>query len=360
VGAARDLPRELTRAGQGSGGMGRGPLSVVFEDASRVRFPLTAVAGGAGMLTRQSLCPFQAFAATRLGADEWEPAEAGLNARQRGQLLHAVLHRVWGGAGRGGISTHAELAALDDMAQFVRRIAVAVMRESFAPGGRNSLPARFPARLLEIEVERLTRLVSEWLEYERRRLPFTVAGTEERAEVTIAGLKLGLRMDRMDRLEDGSLLVIDYKSSDIGPAAWGGERPDDVQLPLYATFAVPDERLEGLVFARVRPGKPEFCGRVRDAAGSLLPGLSARNGLISNPLSEEQLAEWRGLIEELGEDFIAGDARVDPKDPVKTCARCGFHAVCRIYENQPPAALADEDEDARGADEPDGNGGGDG
>ena len=51
-------------------------------------FPLSAISGGAATLTRQSLCPFQAFATVRLAAENFDPAEAGLNARQRGLLLH--------------------------------------------------------------------------------------------------------------------------------------------------------------------------------------------------------------------------------------------------------------------------------
>jgi ATP-dependent helicase/nuclease subunit B len=338
AGLPGELPAELLDEGTS-----RAALSEAFEDGSRIRFPLAAVAGGAGTLTRQSLCPFQAFATARLGAREWEPAETGLNARQRGQLLHDVLHRVWGGRGRGGVSSLAELEAVyertgGELARFVRPIAEGVIRESSAAGG--SLPARFSERLLKLEAERLTRLVAEWLAYERLRLPFTVAGTEQKGTVRIAGLDFTVRLDRVDRVADGSALVIDYKSSDVGPAAWRGERPEDVQLPLYASFAI-EEGLEGLVFGRVRPGNVEFCGRVREVGSSLLTGLSRLNGLVRNPLTDDQVEEWRELIEALGRDFLTGKADLDPKDPVKTCERCHLHAVCRIGENQPLAGAMD-------------------
>jgi RecB family exonuclease len=173
-------------------------------------------------------------------------------------------------------------------------------------------------------------------------MPFVVSETEARRDVTIAGLKLTLRLDRIDRLENGQELIVDYKSSEIGPSAWAGERPDDVQLPLYATFAAPDA-LEGLVFARVRPGQTKFYGRVRDAS-SLQPGLNRQNALVKNPLTGQQLEEWRNKIERLAEDFLAGRADVDPKDPRKTCEQCHLHTVCRIYENQSLAAALDEDD----------------
>jgi ATP-dependent helicase/nuclease subunit B len=339
VGHAKELPAEWMRMDSGA------DLTETYEDASQVPFPYTEVSGGAGTLTRQSLCAFQAFATARLDAEDWEPAEVGLNAKQRGQLLHAVLHRVWAGANEGGIASHAELRALADLRGLVEGRVREVMRESFDPKRRASLPARFPVRYLQLEAERLTRLVTEWLEYERERLPFIVAGTEVKNRVTVAGLTFDLRLDRVDELQNGSRLVIDYKSSEVGPKAWEGHRPDDVQLPLYASFAVKEE-LEGLVIARVRPGKIEFCGRVRDASAMLRSDLKSSNGMVTKPLTDRQLRDWREQIERLGEAFVAGRAEVDPKDPVKTCERCHLHAVCRIYENQPLAAVvAEEDSD---------------
>jgi len=329
-----------------SSGTSAPDLTERFEDGSLIPFPLREIGGGAGTLTRQSLCPFQAFATSRLNAEDWQQAEAGLTPKQRGQLLHAVLHPVWGGRAEGGISSLDELRAISDLRSFVSRTVRTAMEESFDSRRRNSLPERFPARYLELEAERLARLVTEWLEYERERQPFTVAGTEVSREVTVAGLTLTVRLDRVDQLQSGGKLVIDYKTSNVGPSAWAGERPDDVQLPLYATFAEArdtSDDLEGLVFARIRPGEMKFAGRVRNAVGSLRADLSKQSGLVANPLTDEQLQEWREGIERLGENFLAGRADVDPKDPVKTCKSCHLHAVCRIYENQPVAALLDED-----------------
>jgi probable DNA repair protein len=329
LGAPKALLSEVELSG--------GPSTEVFEDFSQLPFALSTMPGGAGTLTRQSLCPFQAFGRARLGGEDWERAEAGLNARQRGQLLHAVLHRVWDGTRADGLASLEELCAVDELRDFVASHVRAAMHEEFSPWNIDALPNRFPARFLELEAERLTALVTEWLGYERLRQPFAVAGTEVKSEVKVAGLSLRLRLDRVDALPDGSRLVIDYKSGEVGPAAWSGERPDDVQLPLYAAYAIP-ERVEGLAFARVRPGDMAFYGRVRNAAGSLQAGLHPATSLMKNPLTEEQLQEWRVIIERLGEDFLAGCADVDPKDGLETCKNCGLHAVCRVYENRAIAA----------------------
>jgi probable DNA repair protein len=321
-----------------------------FADRSMVPFPLSTLRGGASVLTDQSNCAFKAFATSRLEADHWEPASSGLNAKQRGILLHSVLHRIWSGAARGGISSYAELIALPSPGEFVAKHVWRVMSESFEQSRRNSLPDHFPARYLELESERLTGLLTEWLEFERKRIPFTVAKTESKTEVTVAGLTMQLRIDRIDiasnsQVEQASL-VIDYKSSEIGPKVWTGDRPESVQLPLYATFTEPEDGsdLEGLLVAQVRPGKMKFAGRLRDAGASLLPGLAKTNGLLRNPLDGKQLEEWRQIIERLGEEFVAGRAEVDPLDHRKTCERCHLHAVCRINENNLMDLLTDDEE----------------
>ena len=332
------------------------PLTEIFEDTSQIPFTQLsnfrrATVGGAETLTAQSLCPFQSFANKRLNAPAFDPAETGLNARQRGQLLHAVLHHIWSSPSRGGITTHADLLAIPDLESFVRTIVGVVMRESFQPSRRTSLPSRFPARILDLESERLARLVTEWLAYERTRLPFTVAATERKAEVTIAGLRLNLRLDRVDHVSidngqdyEQAALVIDYKSSAVGPTVWRGDRPDDVQLPLYATYAL-RQPIEGLLIAQVRSGETNLCGRAAHATQSLFANLTQRNSLVSDPLTEEQLDAWRLLIERLATDFLSGIATVTPKDPAKTCAACGLHSICRIHDNQPLTTLITEADD---------------
>ncbi len=210
------------------------PLTVAYDDATQLPYPLRDVSGGANVLTTQSQCPFKAFATARLDAKKWDAAEAGLTASERGLLLHEVLHSIWAGPPN-GIRTHAELVARTDLAAFVEGHVRRVL------AGRKCLPVRassMPPRYLELEGARLTVLITEWLRFEQARQPFTVLETEKKTNVSIAGLPLHLRLDRVDRLNDGSLLVIDYKTGDAKAKSWDLPRPDDVQLPLYAGFAL--------------------------------------------------------------------------------------------------------------------------
>jgi ATP-dependent helicase/DNAse subunit B len=333
AGDPKDLPAELA--------VNTAPeaTAVWFEDASRIPFPAGAVAGGSSVLTSQSQCAFKAFATARLGAEGWEPAQAGLSAKQRGQLLHAVLNAIWSGP-PAGLRSHGDLVEIEDLRAFVEGHVQEILNQEMPASAREQMPRRY----WELEATRLVELLTEWLRYEAARAPFEVTGTEVKREEAIAGLALKLRLDRVDRLNDGSFLVIDYKTGDVSPKLWEMPRPDDVQLPLYAGFALERETqpLGGLVFAKVRAGNNCFAGRVGDAKGLLLPGIGASTALVKRKLEVEDLLAWRHYIERMAHEFLEGRADVDPREFPATCDRCGLQAVCRIAELR--TDLDDEDE----------------
>jgi len=57
--------------------------------------PRAAISGGTGVFKDQAACPFRAFGVHRLRAEALEAPPAGLDARERGTLLHAMLALVW-------------------------------------------------------------------------------------------------------------------------------------------------------------------------------------------------------------------------------------------------------------------------
>ncbi len=324
-----------------------------FEDGSQVPFPAGPLRGGANVLTAQSQCPCKAFAVARLGAKDWEPAQAGLTSRQRGALLHEVLKSVWS-APPNGICSHADLLdKLNTLEEFVRGHA----RAALASKALDAVRASMPEAYLALEEVRLVALISEWLRYEAARVPFTVEDVEIETDAHIAGLDLHLRLDRVDRLIDGSLLVIDYKTGDVSPQSWDLPRPDDVQLPQYACFALEQSQREklapdgggspleqpaaegvawlgGLVFAKVRTGNMEFAGRLTDARATLRADLRGNTNFVKKPLTREQLAEWKQYIEQCARDFLTGRALADPRDFPHTCESCGLQTLCRIHEQK--------------------------
>jgi probable DNA repair protein len=300
--------------------------------------------GGAALLTAQSQCAFKAFANGRLGTRDCDAAEDALTPSERGELLHAVLHSAWGGPPN-GIRSRTDLLNLHDLESFVAQHVEAAMLDKQLARVREDMPARY----LELEGIRLTRLVLEWLSYERTRVDFEVVETEAKTTLTLAGVSLDLRLDRLDRLTDGSFLVIDYKTGNVSPKSWELPRPEDVQLPLYAGFGLAEGQIAaGLVFAEVSAGKMCFAGRVVDARATVDSSLKSPSALVKYPMGAEDLMDWREAIEKLATDFINGRADVDPLDAVRTCERCGLQTLCRIKERNP---ISEESEDEGNADE---------
>ena len=304
----------------------------------------TKVGGGATVLRDQATCPFRAFARHRLSARALGTPEVGLDAAERGTLLHRVLSLVWT-----RLKTHAQLMATNEAAinKLVSEIVANAISEAHNKG-MDSLTGRFA----EIENARLCRLVVEWLNYERVRTPFEVVACEQARDVSLSGLSMQLRLDRLDRLDDGTHALIDYKTGVAKIAGWLGERPDEPQLPLY--FQTSEHAVSALAFARVKRGAR---GKVFGFDGvSAAENLLLDVGPIENKFGMEKkgyvswdvlTAEWEASLNTLVKNFIDGDAEVDPKNGSLTCKQCDLQSVCRISELT--GSVISDDDDASDA-----------
>lgn len=282
------------------------------------------VRGGTRVLADQAACPFRAYARHRLGAEGLATPSDGLNALDRGNLLHALMAQLWETlrtkSRLDAIAPDELAAAIDDAA----KAAVAKVRAERA--------GVLDGRMAELERARLARLAREWLAVERTRGDFEVVAREEKRTLAAGGLAFSGRIDRMDKLAAGGHALIDYKTGRATPNDWLGDRPDDPQLPLYAIAAKED--IAAVAYARIKTGEMRFMGLTR-AADQLPKAKLAESwpGL---------LAGWRRELDVLGSEFAQGVARVDPKRGLKTCRHCDLHPLCRVHERI--AALEDEEE----------------
>jgi probable DNA repair protein len=282
--------------------------------------------GGAGLLKDQAACPFRAFARHRLGAEGVVAPHAGLDARERGTLLHRMLAAVWRGLGT--------KRALDALAASELEARLSAAAEEALAAERRRRPTTLAGRFADLERARLVRLASAWLDVERARDGFTALQVEVRRAVAIGPLVLELRLDRVDETGDGARIVIDYKTGKSGLAEIVGPRPDEPQLPLYVVGAEPDA--VAAAFALVAADGMRFVGLARDAAA--LPGVRTPPDAGAEPTWAAQVAFWRGELERLAGEFASGHAAVDPKRRPQTCRECDLHALCRIHERDARAA----------------------
>jgi probable DNA repair protein len=306
---------------QQTGDMWKGPLPVnSFAPSAEPHIrdaiapPLVTgshrVPGGNGILKAQSQCPFQAFAKYRLGARELKDAGFGYDALDRGNFVHNALQKIWERLGSGDA-----LRSLsdEDLEGLVRSCVADVFAVTNA---RDPLSVA----LIRAEQERISSLVLKWMtEIERARDPnFHVEKTEAEFHCTIAGLELSLRLDRVDRLADGSLLLIDYKTGAVVEEKnLTCPRPKEPQLLLYATALRDSERIAGIYFGKINEDRVALVG---------LGPIAKAKRAWDTARAVESTAE----IERLAADFVAGAAAVDPLP--KSCDICHLKALCRFNE----------------------------
>lgn len=302
----------------------RPSLETVQDDQA----PMLAAAnarGGARILELQSQCPFRAQAALRLDAEPLDRVGPGFNARMRGIYLHRVLETLWSQLG----DQAALLACAPDALQAeLRDLAEDLAVKTFAP----AVPARM--RLAQLEIDSVVERVSRLLEIDRRRPPFAVRRTEGEETISIAGLSIRLKPDRIDEVEGGAFLV-DYKLGEAHTPrkwldTWPG-RPQQPQLPLYALAL--DTPLAGLAFATLAPGSIEYRGWHSGTA--IAPGVlefpgNARRVPGAPPDWSALLDHWRAVLTGLAEQFVRGEAAVDPLP--QACAYCHLSTFCRVHE----------------------------
>lgn len=262
-----------------------------------------AVAGGTGLLRAQALCPAWAFYRYRLGARPLDEPVEGLDAMDRGTLLHRVMEKFF--AGR----SQAELAAMSD-AQRNDAITTAVAA-AFAEfdGERDE---KLPPRFATLEQARLRALLAQWLPLELARpVPFAVVACEQQAEAEIEGIAIHLKVDRIDELADGRRVILDYKTGDPKVKEWDGERIAEPQLPVYATHV--EGHPAAVSFARVRTDDCAFVGLGAEAG--LVDGVKAAPDWLAT------LEQWHAAISAVAREVREGHAAVSfaREDDLKYC-----------------------------------------
>ena len=291
------------------------------ERAAILPWPIEQNAGGAEILRRQAACPFQSFATRRLDARPMDATDWGLEARERGSVVHKILEDLW-----------AELKTRDALlqARAEARLHAVVEQHVAATLQRyrgRALKHSWTQAYLDAEQKRIVSLIEEWLDYEAKRADFTVEAGEEKLAAAVGDLKLQVRVDRIDAVAGGRV-IIDYKTGMLNGVSWDGPRPDEPQLPLYAGFGQIDH-LKGVLLGRVREDKVKFIGRVEDAR-TVMPGDTK---LTRPPYSADMLRGWQDVLGDLGQQFLRGEAQVDPKQYPKTCKFCDLPGLCRIAES---------------------------
>jgi probable DNA repair protein len=301
-----------------------------WPDTTPLPAPPTHITGGSRVLQLQAACGFRAFAEIRLRATEPDARSLslGLDASEAGNIIHRAMDIFW----RTVRTQHALLNMPTPEREATLRSAIAdALSRNLHPVGP------WETAYIEMQQTRIFNLLSQWLDKELERGPFTVLERESEQTIPIGPLTLDVRFDRIDAVQsdgDSGFVLVDYKSGrGSHPSAWQDDRPLDPQLPLYALLYEPTE-LKGLAFANLRLGKDmKWLGY--QAEDGILPR-SRTNTTVD---FEQEISAWHTTLTTLAEDFFHGRTGVDPAHYPHTCEHCAQRLLCRLD----PSLLQDDD-----------------
>ncbi|QQE64900.1 hypothetical protein GFS31_15840 [Leptolyngbya sp. BL0902] len=244
-------------------------------------------------------CPFKWFANKLLKLGPPEDISDDLNPSQIGQLYHRVLELVLAEGGEDFDQTLADPERFSSL-----------LNAAFAQAERDILPPNLPAWTLRRE-EHL-RVLALALQDPSFLPPGTSpVRLEQDFEGEWHGLKVRGRIDRIDRTDNG-LVLIDYKTGKSRPTGiknHNGKSCIDLQLPLYQEAAgpalFPGENIADAYYYSIR-------GRQKMALSS-----------------KESPGDLTAAIDRCKAHLAAGHYPVQPDIDRKACTYCDFDALCR-------------------------------
>ena len=282
--------------------------------------------GGSGILTSQAQCPFKAAALFRLNANEPETPVDGVSPLDRGIQIHRALELLWQ-----KIKSRQQL--IDISSEALHQLINQTLNKVFF-NYQNRRPDLYTSQFLQLEKQRLSNLLTEWFELEKQRLPpFKVIATEQKNSIEVGGLLLKTQADRIDELDSGQRIIIDYKTgSSASSKSWQEEVILEPQLPLYSLAE--DKTLAALALAQVHEKACQFSGLANQE--NVLPGVKyiPENNIDGDTYSGEdnswnQLREtWKNQLTALAEDFRSGSVEINPYN----CQFCNLESLCRKHE----------------------------
>lgn len=276
---------------------------------------------GHQLLLDQSHCSFRAYAKHQLNL---KPTITHLHpyaidALDKGQTIHTILHQFW----KVTLDHKTLICRLPHEEEELLDLLIKTQIKQF------EVSHKIRHQILS-EQYRVKTLILQWLAFEKKREPFTVFRLEYPIQLKVKQLNIKLVIDRIDRLADGSLMVIDYKTYKPHRVTWTGQRLPDLQLPLYALACRTLGDLSGVCFAHVHHSGCCFNGF---SSSLTSPGLVHPKTLSksSQPI-EALLNDWEHYCEMIIEEYLVSKPIARPHFH-DSCQYCEFHSSCGILND---------------------------
>lgn len=197
---------------------------VEIDDRVPPVLPGESISGGAGTIVRQFSEPFAAFVHGRLDVRLLPTFTIGIAPSIRGRLIHDALFHLYAHK-----PAHRDICAWSDK-QLQRRIDRAIDR-ALQPHERHA--DTLLRQLLQCERRRTAMLLRAVVNVDRERAGISIEALELALETQLGDLRLSMRVDRTDRVDDGGIVILDYKTGSARKFLSNNE-PADMQLVVYA------------------------------------------------------------------------------------------------------------------------------
>jgi exodeoxyribonuclease-5 len=274
------------------------------------------------MLNFQSACPLAAYLVFRLRARMQSAPTPFHDNRLRGNLVHSTLEALY--KPYLGTGNKPPASAID--------VAIDIAFNEPAAGKLN-LPAVIDAEKLLVR-----RTVAHWLDFESNLETGDLLALEWRADFRLLDMGIQVRIDRVNQMPDGRVILSDYKTgAPKSPASWGQDRLGDVQLPFYATILNKSDQFKpaGICIMTANVHEPAITGLADDeySAGFKVSGFEHKPSTLAKGLLswEGALNHWETGINSLVNEFLQGDARNQIFDE-KALAYSGLEGLLRTSE----------------------------
>jgi probable DNA repair protein len=277
----------------------------LIEDFIAPKIKNLEIKKGVKTLQDQMGCEFKGFI-NRLNFQEINDSVIGISKLEQGNIIHNILERFFN-----EVSSSSELKELSETR----------LDELIETHSENALQEIPQSNFRINEKVRVKKVIKQYIDLEKNREFFEVVGTESEAQVDIAGLKFSTRIDRMDRLKDGSKLIIDYKTGkNIGISKLINQPLEQAQLPIYAI----SNEVDGVAFATINSQDSKFKAITKNKND--LPMSS--QSINRMPEWKKQVSDWKDELVQASQKFQNGHAEVLPSS--HACDFCDYDLLCRV------------------------------